>query len=363
MSSEGYLVDVYKLYKIIVAHKRQIFISTISFLMVGVIIAFTSRTEYTIEIEAIPLSGTTKGGLSGMLPSALSALGANVNLSVLDNPDIVSTSVYPDLLNSKPFKLELLKSPVKFERPDTTLPLSVYLEKYQPFSLPGFIVTSITKFPSKISRMINKQAFPTPDKASSAEILTFDRQMEDLFYEIDKRIRIKVDQVNNLIKLTIKLPDKKGVANLGKIVIERLNDAIISYKIQKAKNDAEFIEKRYNEAYAKFVKAQMNLSAFRDQNKSIITASAKAIEERLVMEFNIAYNVCNSLALQLEQAQIKIQENKPVLQIIDPPYVPNYKSGPKRILIIVVFSLLGFVTGCIYVVLKNSNLLNVNINP
>lgn len=299
-----------------------------------------------------------------MLPSALSALGANVNLSVLDNPDIVSTSVYPDLLNSKPFKLELLKSPVKFERPDTTLPLYIYLEKYQPFSLPGFIVTSITKFPGKISRMINKQASSTSeDKTTSAEILIFDRQMEDLFYEIDKRIKIKVDQVNNLIKLTIKLPDKKGVANLGKIVIERLNDAIISYKIQKAKNDAEFIEKRYNEAYAKFVKAQMNLSAFRDQNKSIITASAKAIEERLVMEFNIAYNVCNSLALQLEQAQIKIQENKPVLQIIDPPYVPNYKSGPKRILIIVVFSLMGLVTGCVYVILKNSNLLDLNINP
>ncbi|MCX7986906.1 MAG: hypothetical protein N2662_08200 [Bacteroidales bacterium] len=355
MSSEGYLVDIFKILRFLYSKKKSILITTcISFVM-GVIIALTSRTEYTIEIQAIPITGNTKGGLSGIIPSTLSALGANINLSNIDNPTDIAVNVYPVLFNSRPFKMAILNSNIRFEKPDTVLPLSIYLEKYQPFSLPSAFFTSVKKIPNIFSLMSSDKQKNVVSNNIDSNILVFDKKIEDLFFELDSRIKIKVDQLNNnLITLTIKLPDKIGVAELGKKIVTMLNDAIINYKIQKAKTDAEFIEGRYKEAYSKFVKAQMNLSTFRDQNKSIISASAKAIEERLIMEFNIAYNVYNSLAMQLEQAQLKIQENKPVLQIIEPAYVPNYKSGPKRILIVTLTTLFGLFVSVVYVYCKNN---------
>ncbi|HAZ26770.1 MAG TPA: exopolysaccharide biosynthesis protein, partial [Algoriphagus sp.] len=96
----------------------------------------------------------------------------------------------------------------------------------------------------------------------------------------------------------------------------------------KAKQNLEFIQERFLEAQSKFYDTQKSLSNFRDRNQNLNFSSARAQEERLLAEYNLASNLYNNLAIQLDQAKIKVQEDIPQLTIINPPVVSYQVSKP-----------------------------------
>lgn len=62
--------------------------------------------------------------------------------------------------------------------------------------------------------------------------------------------------------------------------------------------------------------------------------------------------VLKALIPQMEESHVRMVETTPVLNILDPSFVPPYKSGPKRILIIFVGTLLMgiFLTGLLVMI-------------
>jgi uncharacterized protein involved in exopolysaccharide biosynthesis len=61
--------------------------------------------------------------------------------------------------------------------------------------------------------------------------------------------------------------------------------------------------------------------------------------------YNLAFNSYNSLSQQLEQALITVQEETPVITLLEPVQVPLERSRPKRLLVIAVAAIIGSIAG------------------
>ena len=118
-------------------------------------------------------------------------------------------------------------------------------------------------------------------------------------------------------------------------LLTKLKEHIISYRISKAKEDCIYYEKLYEESKANYKKAQEDYARFTDANKNIILRSVQIEGERLQNEMNLAYNIYNQMASQLQMGRAKIQEAKPMFAIIEPASIPIIPSGTSRKMILI----------------------------
>ena len=91
------------------------------------------------------------------------------------------------------------------------------------------------------------------------------------------------------------------------------------------------------------------MANFRDQNHNLESAKAKTEEEKLQSEYQLAFSVYSEVAKQLENAKIKIKEDTPIFSIIEPVSIPNEKSKPKKVVIMVIWFFIGGILGVGYV--------------
>ena len=59
------------------------------------------------------------------------------------------------------------------------------------------------------------------------------------------------------------------------------------------------------------------------------------------------------IAKQYETARLDESRDAPLLQVVDTASVPDKKSGPPRMLLVIAGSLLGMIAGAIWVLLKH----------
>lgn len=148
-----------------------------------------------------------------------------------------------------------------------------------------------------------------------------------------------------MISITTEMPTAELAAQVASHAAKLLSDYAVSYKTEKVKEDLRFIEERYKEAEERFGQSQRALARFRDSNHGNLTSLARTEEQRLQSDYDLAFGLYNSLASQYEQARIKLQEETPVVKIIEPAIVPDEKSSPKRKMIMVVSVFLGCFVG------------------
>ena len=89
--------------------------------IVGVVIALTTPKQYTVNVTLAPELGNSRR--SSSLSSIASMLGVG-NMSMGSEADAINVTLYPDVVASTPFIIDLLDTPVKTldeEEPDTTL--------------------------------------------------------------------------------------------------------------------------------------------------------------------------------------------------------------------------------------------------
>jgi LPS O-antigen subunit length determinant protein (WzzB/FepE family) len=130
-------------------------------------------------------------------------------------------------------------------------------------------------------------------------------------------------------------------AELAKASETMLQEAVINYKIQNAKEQLEFTEERFNEKKIEFDNIQSRLSSFKDRNQNIISAAVLSQQEKLEAEYDFAFSIYTELAKQLEQAKLQVAKDTPVFSIIQEVTIPVQKSSPNRPMIVIVFAIIG----------------------
>lgn len=325
------LSDVVKFLK---SSRRVIVICTLLFLVLGILYAFSKQNQYTATIRVMPeLKGASASGGLGDLKSLAGLAG--VNLDNAGSPDAIRPDLYPDIVQSIPFTLFLLSRPV------------VEINKGKPYPLQQFMLDQSKN--SLVSKLFSSQeeeaALVIAPKDNATLRLT--PTQEGLSKQLNQRIKAEIDKKSGIITITSLMPDPAVAATVAQQTLNYLANYVTNYRTSKARNQVQFLDKQISQAKQRYQTAELNLSSYRDRNRSLFLNTAKIEEQRLQAEYLLTQSVYNDLSKQLEQARIKVQEEAPVFQVLEPARVPLRKSGPNRLAIIIGFTLVGAILSLI----------------
>jgi uncharacterized protein involved in exopolysaccharide biosynthesis len=160
------------------------------------------------------------------------------------------------------------------------------------------------------------------------------------------------EQQTGVLTITVTTQSPEVTVQIANHVTDALSTYLTDYRTEKTRRNLAFIQQRQAEARANFELEQERLARFRDQNQGNLTAAARTIEQNIQSEYNVKFSVYSSLTEQLEQARIKLEEDTPVVSVIQESIYPNRKSGPNRLLLLVLSTFLGGIFGILTVLLK-----------
>lgn len=312
---------------------------------IGFFVALLIPNEFTASSTMIPQISDPKSKLSGL--AGLAAM-SGVSLNSVYGSEL-SPKTYSRIISSVPFQLELMKTPLNFEKLDSQVTLYDYytkIKKGNPFvkytvGLPSLIIKTIKgEKKSKLNILGANPLFLLTEKQIEVQKI------------IEKQIGILVSDMDGDVSLSCSLPEAYAAAQLVQNAQSLLQKYITEFKVEKAKSNQEFIQHRYDEAKINYLAIQHQLASFRDRNKNMTTAIAKSEEESINGEYTLVVNVYSELAKNLEQAKIQVKEETPVFTIIKPVSVPTEKSSPNRPLILAISALIGLIAGTVLVLGK-----------
>lgn len=309
---------IYKLWN----RRKFLFLFVLVFSLIGGAIAFVLPRQYvadcTLGLEVV--DNTMRVKLEG-----LSAV-QNMNMGNMREVQVVSPSMYPNILYSVPFQRELIhKRLFMGEGKD-----SVSFYEYHTHS---------------------KFAEGRPENSRGVQNIS-DEEAGCMAY-LKEKIILKVVDRDGYLKLSVSMPDAEMAAQMAQQVQEMLQRYITEFKVAKVQATLNFIEERYTEVKQELEDKQQALMAFREKNKN--NTLAKEGEEKILNnEYELFFNLYADIVRQREQARMLVKENIPVLTVIEPVVLPSSSAKPNKILIIAVTILIGGLVGCGWVLLSSS---------
>lgn len=335
-------IDLLELLQKIYNHRKFILKMVAVFGLIGLFIAMFSPKVYTASTTLVPQ--TASGGKIGGNLGGLAAM-AGINLGSSGSENGIPPTLYPKVINSIPFKKELVKTPLKFSDIDEPISFEEYYKNHQKFNLLNAIKKYTIGLPGVIINAIKGENKQKSKNISDDEIYRLTPEEYEIFNVISENISVEVNDKDGYVLLSSSMPEALPAAQLTKKAQQLLQNEVIEFKTQKAQDQLSFIEDRYREKEKEFKKKQSALAGYMDRNKGLSTSRSQTYLERLQAEYNLALNVFTELAKQLETQKIQVKENTPVFAVIDPVSVPVEKSKPKRAMILAVWLFLGLVVG------------------
>lgn len=329
-------IDLMELAQKVWAERKLVFKACGVAIVLALIVGFSIPKEYTTSVTLAPeVSGRSTTGTMG----ALAAM-AGINIGNAGGDDALYPDLYPDIVSSTPFLIELFD--VKIQNADAKIDTTLYeyFRDYQkvpwwsfvtsaPFRVVGWIISLFKNEESEDSGEKNLDPF----RLTKAE--------SGIAMAIRNRISVSVDKKTGVTTLSVTMQDPLISATMTDTVMSRLQKYITDYRTNKARHDLAFTEKLYSEAKASYTKAQKEYAAFVDANKNIVLLSYRAEQERLQNEMSLAYGVYSQVSQQLQMAKARVQEITPVYTVVQPATVPLKASKPSKIMILIGFVFLA----------------------
>lgn len=330
--------------------KRKLFLKCCGIAIVaGLIVAFSIPKEYTTTVKLMPETNNISNKMGNL--GGLAAM-AGIDLNSGNSQDAISPDLYPDVVHSTPFLLELFPEEVINKKKTLSTTLFDYMDEHQREAWWSYLLKAPLAGVSYLAELFNGQE----ENQGNIDPFFLTKQQKAIIKELQNRISVYIDKKTQVVTVSVEMQDPVISASVTRKVIEMLQSYITNYRTQKAKQDLEFTNKVLKEAQEAYYKAQQAYAAFEDGNKQIISASSRTEQERLKNEMTLTFNVYNTLAQKLEQDKLRVQEQTPVYTIIEPATVPLKASAPKKVLILIgfVFMTIAGLTG--YLLVKDKQL-------
>lgn len=345
-------IDIMALLRGLWDGRKTIFICLGIFIVLGLVAALSMKRTYSVTTVMVPQMGDAKSGLGG-----LAAL-AGFDMGAASNNGELSPLIYPQIVSSVPFRLEMMHTPLHYQKCDTLISMFDYAkakyEKPSVFSyvmkytigLPGVILGSLSSKPKEVTLPGGNG---TDDGTPKPVVVSMDEY--NMLQGMGQVISLDVDKKEGYITMHVNGSEPVQTAELALKAQQLLQDEVTRFRTEKSQSELEYIQARYDEAKAEAERYQMALAGSRDRMQNVVTTSSTVGKERLQSKFNVANTVYLEMAKQLEQAKMKVKKDTPAFSIIEPVTLPMKPSNSRaKTLIIWVF--LGVVVGCGIVLVK-----------
>ncbi|CAK7004873.1 MAG: hypothetical protein PARBA_00189 [Parabacteroides sp.] len=339
-------IDLIKLFQTL-WRKWRFLLKCVGFaVFVGLIIAFSLPKEYETKVKLAPESSDLSKGMGSL--GGLAAM-AGINLKQSTGTDAISPELYPDVVKSTPFLLELFPIQVTTKNKQITTSLYNYILEHQHKAWWGYVIDAPFKILGCIMELFSEKS----EKKDEVDAYRLTFKQVSAISKLQRLITIKIDKKTSTLEVAVRMQDPLISADIARVVMDNLQKYMTDYRIHKVKQDMEYTEKVYGEAQEAYYKAQKAYATFEDSNKNIVSASYRTEQERLKNEMTLTFNVYNSLAQKLEQDKLRVQEETPVYTVIEPATVPLRAVSPNKPLILVGCVFLALFGGCGYVLVKD----------
>lgn len=335
-------IDIEKIIKKLWSY-RILYVKVLSvvFVLSCLLVISIPRTYNTVVTLAPETENSSS--LSGSMSSIASMMGVRVG----NSSDAIYPELYPNILESSPFLIELFDVNVEYDEGKSTTYYK-YILKHQEHPWWHYVFSPIRKF---LKKLFGKSS--TIGEGVSLNSFCLTKEQKDVMEIIKKRISCSVDKKTEVITIVAIDQDPYISACVADTVCRKLQDYIVRYRTNKARVDFEYMDKLFQTVKKEYIDAQEKYVRFSDANQNLRLLKYKAQEELLQKEMEMAYNAYQQISEQLQLARAKVQESTPAFTIIQPAIVPLKPSAPKRMLIVLGVMLVAFVlTSCWCLILK-----------
>ena len=343
-------IDIGKIFKVIKINKWVILIVTIFSTVLGMFIAINIPNEYSSQVQILPEleSKDAAGGLSKF--KSLAGL-AGIDLAGMSGTDAVRPDLYPNILQSTPFLMNVMNMKVYASKYKKTMIMSKFMEENANQELSTRIFGK-SDDKEKDMPIINPQTIPL-------ETIRLDKKQDDLIKDLQKRVGTTLDKKTGVISISAKMQDPVIAATIVRYAQDYLTSYVVNYRTEKTLKDIKFLGERLNEAKRRYDNALYSYSSYQDRNKGLFLNIAKDEGKKLQYEVDLSYNLYSELAKQLEEAKIKVHRETPIFKVLEPAQIPVKKSEPKRSVMVIGFAFLGLILSIFYVLVRNYKSLGI----
>lgn len=328
--------DIIGLILLLWSKRKRIIINCFIGGILSIIVAFSIPKQYTSTVVMAPesSSGTSVSGGLGALASM-----AGFNLGGLSgSEDALYPELYPQIVSSTPFLCDVMNLQVETINGELKTSVYDYLVNHQKSPWWSKMIAAPFKWIKRLTGGEKKEDIIPLD----AEEMTLSRRQYLTLKSLDDLISVSVDKGNFVITLSVTMQDPKIASYVATVVSENLQEYIGKYRSAKARKDLAYTEKLYTEAQEKYYKAQQAYATYADQHQGVVKMQYQIEQDRLSNEQNLAFNVYNQIAQQLEMARAKVAESTPVCVVMQPAIVPVKASSPKKMMMGLLYVFLAF---------------------
>ncbi|MFH5886311.1 Wzz/FepE/Etk N-terminal domain-containing protein [Halalkalibaculum sp. DA3122] len=325
------------------------------FIVIGLLVALLAPKEYQTGATLMPEVQSEQSGASSLLQQYGGLLGMSGGDLNMGQQGIIPPTLYPQIVQSLPFQLELLNKSVYFAEFDTTTTVYNFFDEVYTPSVFSYVTGYTIGLPGKIIGLIKGEGDeikrPLPQGFATDSVVSVTKSQMEVIENMQQRVTVSLNEESGVINLSVEMPDPNAAAQVGKTSIALLKEYMTNYRTRKAQEDLEHALQQLEEVRQRFEEAQSRLAEFRDSNVNLATAQAQTREQRLQSEYDIAFNVYNSLAQRVEQAKLKVQEQTPVVSILQPVQVP-LEDNTSGMVILVLITVVGFLLSIVWILIE-----------
>lgn len=285
------------------------------------IFVFTIPRYYTCKVMLAPESAEGVGGLSSLMSSF--GLG-----NMESSEDAISPMLYPDLMESRDFVVSLFSVQVTTKDNRVSCSYYDYLKYHNSSSWYMAIITRLLERKGD-DAVVTK----SKDGVSYSPSFMLTKEQDAIAQAIGAKIKYDYDKKTGVVSVTVTDQDPLVCALIADTVSNRLQDFIMDYRTRKARNDLEYAEKIHATAMAEYEASNAAYAAALDANWDVVSESAKAQIQKLENDKNLKYQTLSVINQKLQTSRAKLQEDTPVITMLQGASVPVKPAGPKRMII------------------------------
>lgn len=318
------------------SHKLLILVVLAITFLVSCLIILPIPRYYICDVELAPEVSTNK---ESKISSVASSFGIDLGEGATE--DAISPTIYPELIQSNNFIVNLIHIPVADIKGKKYTSYYDYIGYHQKSSLYAKVLGAIKKiFAPKEKPKIDQRKI---------NITHLTKKQFEVFKSIQSKLSCSIDIKTELISISVKDQDPVIAATMADSVRVKLQEFITKYRTNKARVDVQYYQKLTQEAKSDYEKSRENYGQYADANSDVILETVKSKEEEMENDMQLKFNAYSALSTQLQNAKAKVQENTPAFTIVKGASVPVKPAGPKRMAFVAAMLFLSFILTITYI--------------
>lgn len=337
------MADFVNLISMLWSKRRRIIMNCFWGGVVSIIVAYSIPKEFTSKAVIAP-EISSKGGISEGL-GALASL-AGVNMDAED--EAIYPQLYPQIISTTPFLCELASIQIecRYRKDSISTSLYNYLSEYQKEPWWSIILSA----PFKLIKGNDKDML---DEGAVLNFKQLTRKQQKIIKSLDDRISVDLDKLTSVIYVNVTMQDATIASVVVDAVMDNLQKYVTDYRTAKARKDMENTQIMYEEARDNYYAAQHAYAEYCDQHMGVTKLQYLLEQDRLSDEKDIAYNLYNQLAQQLDMSRTKLLEKTPVVILLQPSTIPYKATSPKKMMMGLAFVFLAFFGSVAWYIIKD----------